>query len=333
MKTIRIIVALLLTLTLLYVARENSRGRPEFYTHTENGYTFEFNTVPKITEHKSDRLSLKITGPFEPGIKAIFRQSLLEQDKNTNLAKYGTAPLSVEDSAAGIFYAQTTAGDKGGRTWYYFEIRDNVGGLRASLRMPNGEPFMLKYIGEVPSVALFFHILFMFATVFFAILGALYGFDLVRNRTNAHQFAMIFFITTVSAFLGCYPFGFMMNHYAFGTIWEGVPFGTDATDNKTQLLFVYLVFITLSSIGSLTRGKIGRNIFSLRTLGWFGIGSFFVLLGIYLIPHSIQFSPGLTKAVCWLWISHIAMLYLFGQYNTWRKSNSAGKHRKRTPLE
>jgi len=305
----------------------NSRGRPEHYSYNENGYTFEIVTVPKIIEHTRDKLPITITGPFEPGLKAVFRQTRFEQDENTNPARYSTARLSVEDSATGLFYAYVTAGDKGGKTWYYFEIRDNIGALRASFKMPDGKPFLLKYFGEVPTIALFFHIFFMFVTVFFVVLGALYGFNLVRGQPDSRPFAIAFFIAVISAFLGCYPFGFMMNHYAFGTIWEGVPFGTDATDNKTQMLFVYLVFVVLASIGSLTRGKIGKDIFSNRTLGWLGIGSFFLLLGIYLIPHSIQFSPGFTKAVCWSWILFITMLYLWGLYRTQRKGRRTRNRR------
>ena len=64
-------------------------------------------------------------------------------------------------------------------------------------------------------------------------------------------------MATIAAFLGGYPVGFAMNWYAFGVLWEGVPFGTDATDNKTQLLFVYLLFLTLATLGSL-RGRPGR---------------------------------------------------------------------------
>jgi len=103
-----------------------------------------------------------------------------------------------------------------------------------------------------------------------------------------------------------------MNYYAFDTVWEGVPFGTDATDNKTQLIFVYLIFMNLITLGSLTKGKLGGDKFSPTVLGLYGIGAFFVMLAIYLIPHSIQFSPGLTKLVCYSFIGLMALLYIYG---------------------
>ncbi|MBU8934729.1 MAG: hypothetical protein KOO62_12090 [candidate division Zixibacteria bacterium] len=329
MNIARWAVALLLTVMLLYVARTTSRGRPEFQTHTENGYTFEYTTVPKITEKTTDRLTLKITGPFEPGVNPVIRQVRFRQDSDTPISKYGSVPLLVEDSATGLYSTPITAGDKGGKTRYYFEVRDNIGGRRAVFLNPDNEPFVLKYIGEVPTVVVALHIFFMFATVYFVVLGMLHGLNLVRGGVDIYAFGRAFFLATVCAFVGGYPFGFMMNAYAFGVIWEGVPFGTDATDNKTQLLFVYLVLVALASIGSWSRGKLGRDIFSPKTLGWLGTGSFFLLLGIYLIPHSIQFAPLLTKIVCWSWISLVAVLYLLGLYLSQRDAKSKGKARSR----
>jgi hypothetical protein len=136
--------------------------------------------------------------------------------------------------------------------------------------------------------------------------------------------AVNFFLAALFAFLGGYPFGFAMNWYAFGTIWEGVPFGTDATDNKTQLLFVYFLFMVLISLGSLTRGRIGRDLFSPKALGWFGLSAFVLKLAIYLIPHSIQFSVGLTRGVCYSFIGLVVMLYLYALGRSKRGALPAG---------
>jgi ABC-type Fe3+-siderophore transport system permease subunit len=116
----------------------------------------------------------------------------------------------------------------------------------------------------------------------------------------------------VFCFIGGYPLGMPMNYYAFDGLWEGVPFGTDATDNKTQLLFVYLLFASLATLGSFSRGRWGRDLFAPRTLGWIGLGSFGVMLFIYLIPHSIQFSARFTYAFCYTWIGVVAALYVLG---------------------
>jgi ABC-type Fe3+-siderophore transport system permease subunit len=105
-----------------------------------------------------------------------------------------------------------------------------------------------------------------------------------------------------------------MNWYAFGGTWEGVPFGTDATDNKTQLLFVYLIFAMLATWGSF-RGS-GRDLFAPKTLGVIGLGTFAVMLFTYLIPHSIQFEATFTYAFCYTWTAIVAALYLLGRLRT-----------------
>lgn len=332
MRFIRWTAALLLTVALLYVARTSSMGRPELVTHTDNGYTFEYLTVPKIAENTTGTVSLNITGPFEPGARVVLRKTKFGQDAITPVERYGSVPMSVEDSAQGLYSVIITAGNRGAKAWYYFEVRDNVGGLRASFKTPEGEPFVLKWIGDVPQVVLVTHIFFMFATVYFVILGMLHGVNMIRGSTDAYSLGKAFFLSVVCSFVGGYPLGFMMNYYAFGGVWEGVPFGTDATDNKTQVLFVYLVLVALATMGSWTRGKFGKDLWSPKVLGWMGVGGFVLLLATYLIPHSIQFDPFLTKAVCWSWIALVALAYLWGLSSASRKSKFEGKVRKRASV-
>lgn len=329
MTTARIVTAIAVALLLLYIARTNSEGRPEFISHTENGFTFEMTTIPKALETSLARIPLKVTGPFEPNLHVQFRPSKLGQDETSELRLYGTVPLSIKDSATGLYVAEVSAGSRGRKLYYYFEVRDNTGGYRAGFTQADGKPFVLKYIGHVPTLVLISHIALMATTVFFVALGSLYAISLIRGRQNARPMATCFFLAALSAFLGGYPFGFAMNHYAFGTIWEGVPFGTDATDNKTQLLFAYLLFITLAGIGSLSKGELGRDIYPPKGLGWFGVGTFGLMLSIYLIPHSIQFTPELTYTVCYSFLGVVALLYAAGWIRTRLLTTQTGSSSKK----
>lgn len=316
MKLIRIVLAVVLTATLLYIARTNSRGRPEHLLMTDNGYTFETTTVPKGVVQEKVTFTVTIDGPLDSTVVPVIRSSKFGQDQSTPIYQYKTTPLMLVDSLTGRYSHEVTAGRKGDRMWYYFEVRDLSGGLRARFIRSDDRPFVLKYVGEVPPWILITHVFFMFATVFFIVLGSLFGIDLIRGATQATSMARSYLWAVLCAFLGGYPIGFLMNWYTFGGVWEGVPFGTDATDNKTQLLFVYLVFVTLASLSSLTRGRFGVDIFSKKALGWAGATGLAVMLGIYLIPHSIQFSPGLTKTVCWSFIGLVAAIYVGGLWRT-----------------
>lgn len=315
MKILRIVTAVVLTAVLLYFVRTTSRGRPEFLTHTDNGYTFEMNTVPKAPERAMATIQLKIIGDMGPGVKPTFRQSKFGQDETTPLHKYGSLDLLVEDSAAGLYYINVSTLARGERFYYFFEIRDGAGGLRATFTPEEGKPFFLKFIGEVPPYVLGPHIFLMFATVFCVVMAFLHSFKLLSGGAEARPMARYIFLAMLASFLGGYPWGFAMNHYAFGGLWEGVPFGTDATDNKTQLLFLYLVMVWLVSLGSLTNGK-RRDLYPPKILGWFGVITFVLLLTVYLIPHSIQFNAGLTHTVCYSFIGVIALIYLVGLIST-----------------
>ena len=75
-------------------------------------------------------------------------------------------------------------------------------------------------------------------------------------------------------FLGGMVLGPLVQKYAFGTYWSGVPFGFDLTDNKT--LLTMLVWLIALWKGWSTRA---RRI-------WI-IAAAVVLLLVYSIPHSV----------------------------------------------
>lgn len=309
---LRVAIALFLTVAMLFIASRASRGKPEFVKSTENGYTFEMTTVPKHLEMDRARINVKITGPLSWEVRPVIRFARSGQDILTNLAGYTPHPLIMADSTTGRYFAELSTGERGKRLQYYMQVVDQKNNVRASFMAPDGKPFVLKFIGDVPKPVLIGHIFFIFATVFCVAMAALYAISVIKGAASPMVMLRYLFWSCVFTIIGGYPFGFAMNWYAFAGIWEGVPFGTDATDNKTQLLLVYLLFATAIGLGTLFRGKYGRDVFSHRTIGWFGLGSFAVMLFIYLIPHSIQFSPSLTYTFCYSFIGFWALVYLTG---------------------
>ena len=153
--------------------------------------------------------------------------------------------------------------------------------------------------------------MFIFATVFFVALAAVEGIGVIRGG-DVRPMSIYLFGAVFACFMGGYPLGIPMNYFAFNGGWEGVPFGTDATDNKTQLLLIYLLFAALTTLGSFSRGRFGRDLFAPITRGWIGLSTFAVMMFIYLIPHSIQFSAGFTEMFCYSWIAVVVILYVLG---------------------
>ncbi|MDD3733088.1 MAG: hypothetical protein PHU88_12010 [candidate division Zixibacteria bacterium] len=312
MKLLKIAAAVLLMLLMLYVTRQNSRGRSEYFSLDHNGYTLEMHTVPKIQEYENDEIVVSLTKPPGAEGKLWFLSSEIKHYTSSLSTPYMEIPMTLVDSAVGRYAVSVTAGNRGGRIYYYFEFIDRDGKTLATFKDPDGRPFMLKYIGRVPVVIIVFHIAFLFATVFCVSMAAINAFGVITTGKNVRAMVLYIFWATVFTFLGMVPFGWPMNYYAFDVVWEAVPFGTDATDNKTQLIFVYLLFVTLAGINSLTRGKKSRDLYAPRTLGWFGLGAFSLMLFIYMIPHSIQFTALLTYTVCYSFIALVLILYLYG---------------------
>ena len=321
MKYLRLLSALLLTVVLLYVARNTSRGRPEALSYTENGVTFDLLTVPKADELSKAHIAVKITGDILEGSRFVFRQAKYGTTNFEDDDNFPVLSMRPSDSIPNEYVIDITTGPKGGRVYYYFQLTDSEFSPIASFKAENGQPFFTKFIGAVPKSVLVGHIFLMFATVFCLALAAMHALGLLKGGTEAGPMARQMFLATLFAFLGCYPFGFAMNHYAFGVVWEGVPFGTDATDNKTQLLFAYLVFVCLSSLGSLSGRRWGRDLFEPSALAKLVISALILQLLIYLIPHSIQFSKALTYSVCYGFIGTFIAVYI------WALSRGGGSKR------
>lgn len=312
-KIVKISLALVMTAAVMMFARATSRGRPVDHVHIENGYSFSMTTVPKGIEFTEETISLSVTpAPPEGGV-VVFRRAEKGRDDIDDLSSYSSLPMVVSGATADQYETVVKAGAKAGRFKYYFDLVDVDQKLLARFTDENKTSFDFRYIGAVPIYVLGPHLLFIFATFFAVSMAALSALPLVTGRTtDCYPAARWLFWSVVFSFLGCYPFGIPMNWYAFGGTWEGVPFGTDATDNKTQLMLVYLVFAWLAGLGSFYKLKEGRDLYAPRTFGLVGLGGLCFTLLIYAIPHSIQFSAGLTYAVCYGFIGLISFIYLIG---------------------
>ena len=96
------------------------------------------------------------------------------------------------------------------------------------------EPLVIRFRNDVPAYILVPHILLMFAAMLFAV----YTFLLVITRKKYGKWLKI---TVGTLFVGGFILGPLVQHVAFGPWWAGFPYGTDLTDNKTLLSFLFFV--------------------------------------------------------------------------------------------
>jgi hypothetical protein len=126
-----------------------------------------------------------------------------------------------------------------------------------------------RFKGAVPVSVLLPHILLMFLAM---LLSNAAGLEALVNGQLLNKYALW---TTICLFLGGMILGPVVQKYAFGTFWSGIPFGYDLTDNKTLLtMLVWLI--------ALWKGWSNRA----RRI-WIIVAAVILLL-VFSIPHSMM---------------------------------------------
>ncbi|OQY28636.1 MAG: hypothetical protein B6I38_09025 [Anaerolineaceae bacterium 4572_5.1] len=129
------------------------------------------------------------------------------------------------------------------------------------------KPIYARYKAEVPMTVLFFHILAIFLSMTIAIRTTFAA--LIEEK-----FKGLIKATIVSLIVGAFILGPLVQWYAFGVWWSGIPFGYDWTDNKVVLEMVFWLWAAYANRGELQNRK------SVLLAG-------FATLLVYFIPHSI----------------------------------------------
>ncbi|MBN1561187.1 hypothetical protein JW998_13115 [candidate division KSB1 bacterium] len=152
-----------------------------------------------------------------------------------------------------------------GKLEYHVEIRKDD----AVLNIPEKENAITRFKGDVPAWALLPHILFMFLAM---LLSTRTGLQSLRKATRLPGFVLT---TILFVIIGGFIFGPIVQKYAFGAYWTGLPFGADLTDNKTLIALAAWVVAFI---------MIRRR----PTARLWALGAALVMLLIFLIPHSMH---------------------------------------------
>lgn len=161
-----------------------------------------------------------------------------------------------------------------------YEYKINLKKGDQQFPLNNGNPVLIRFKGDVPGFVLIPHIIFMFFAMF---LGNVAGIMAVFKHSKYRLYATL---TVISLFIGGMILGPVVQKYAFGEFWAGVPFAWDLTDNKTLVAFLFWV------LAFFMNRKTERP-------GYIIIASI-VMLIVYSIPHSMfgsQLDPETGKVI------------------------------------
>lgn len=129
------------------------------------------------------------------------------------------------------------------------------------------EPIIIRFKGDVPVVALVPHVIFMFIAMFLANAAGLFA------MAKLDSYKLYTKLTLILIGIGGMILGPIVQKYAFGDFWTGVPFGWDLTDNKTLISFLFWI---IAVVGNRKKDR-----------GYLTIIAAIVGLIIYSIPHSM----------------------------------------------
>jgi hypothetical protein len=143
-----------------------------------------------------------------------------------------------------------------------------------SVAVPTAGPVVLRFTGHVPMAIIIPHVLLMFLGMLWSNRAGLEALRRGADPTRLTRGALDLLLT------GGFIFGPLMQRFAFGKWWTGIPLGWDLTDNKTLFAVVGWFIAWL-----LVRRARKRSNAS-RARVWV-VAAALVTLVVFSIPHSV----------------------------------------------
>lgn len=234
-----------------------------------NGIVYPVKLARSIGLDVASEVKLKITDTTARA-KIYFRRYLTNDEFQSTEFQFKSKPVDsfvmnkifkIEKEEG--FFAKVPQQPAAGKIEYYFEISDQMG-TNTYLKE---SPVVIRFKGGVPSAVLIPHVLFMFIAMLFSNLAGLMA------AFRVESFRKYTFYTFGCLLIGGMILGPVVQLYAFGDLWTGVPFGWDLTDNKTLIAFVFWILAVAMN------WRKNRPVYT--------IVAAVVLLLIYSIPHSM----------------------------------------------
>jgi len=167
------------------------------------------------------------------------------------------------DPKHGGFFAEVPQQPVAGKLEYYIEISD----LTGSHTYLKENPVVIRFKGNVPAFILVPHILLMFVAMLFSTLAGLMAVIKFPMYKKYALWTLLLFIA------GGMVLGPLVQFFAFGNFWTGIPFGWDLTDNKTLIALIFWI------IAVYMNKKSDRPVYTI-------LASIMLLL-VFSIPHSL----------------------------------------------
>lgn len=214
-------------------------------------------------------LAVVLLDPVPPGIEGYvkYRRHKSNDEWSTAPLRRGKFEFSRRgrtESVEGVGATLPSLKERAGKYEFFVYVEGDGGGERS---VTGHQAIYARYKAPVPTWALALHIIVIFASMTIALRTVL---EAVFNGS----YKRLLWATIISLLLGGYVLGPVVQWYAFGVWWSGVPYGIDWTDNKVLVeLFFWILAAYLNRGGRRNRGSVY-------------LAGVMTLL-VYFIPHSL----------------------------------------------
>lgn len=244
--------AIVITISAAVYQRLSGPTYPKKYSLTLNNQNYTFKLPRSYGENKNCEIKLNIS---DPSVTATLKYRRYPTADNWKEIKFVSNGESI--------IAELPKQPPAGKLQYQIQIYDAIN----NYEIGEDNPLIIRFKGAVPLFILIPHILFMF---FAMLLSNLTGIMAIAYEEKYRFYTII---TTISLLIGGLILGPIVQKYAFGEFWTGIPFGWDLTDNKLLIGFIFWILAFIANL------KHERRVYAI-------IASV-VLLLIYTIPHSM----------------------------------------------
>ena len=245
-KSVYWLLAIVITLVLSIYQRMTGPTYPKKVAIELQGESYQVK-LPRSGVQKDEIVTL-------PAVTELVEVPQIHYRQYPTTNDYTTVDFVYQDDAwQAILPVQPVAG----KLQYYFTV--------AGKDYMKDEPVVIRVRNDVPAYILIPHILLMFGAMLFAV----YTLLLVVTHKEYRRWLKI---TVITLFAGGFVLGPLVQHAAFGPWWAGFPYGTDLTDNKTLISFLFF----LAALATM-KWKHNRWVVALAVL---------LMIAIFSIPHS-----------------------------------------------
>jgi hypothetical protein len=268
-KTLYWFLAIIITLFAAYYQRKTGPTYPKRSEVSVNGVNYELKLVRSLGLNERSSVKLAIS---DTTVKArlYFKRFPTSDEYQTSDFSYRVYPVHsyIMNKIFKIyeekgFFAEIPQQPAAGKIQYYFEVTDKNG----TMTYLKDNPVVIRFKGNVPGFILLPHILMMFLAMLFSTLAGIMSLVKYPLYKKYGVWTLILFIA------GGICLGPIVQYYAFGDFWTGVPFGWDITDNKTLIALIFWI------IAVVMNRKKERPLYTTLAA--------VVLLLVYSIPHSM----------------------------------------------